>query len=67
VVGAHKRSISSAKQKFGLDKRAKQRVAHRTIQSPQPLRLRDSQTKPRHLEVLTLHTSKHVEWLFHSH
>ena len=65
MVGADKRSVASTKEKLGFDKRAKQRIAHRTIQSPQPLRLCDRQAKTRHLEVLAFHTSKHVEWLFH--
>jgi hypothetical protein len=67
MIGAHKRAIARAKKELGLDKCAKQRIAHRTIQAPQPLRLGDRQAKTRHLEVLAFHTSKHIEWLFHSH
>lgn len=67
MVGAHKGAIAGAKQKLGLDKGAKKRITHRSIQSPQPLRLRDRQAKARHLDVLPLHTSKHVERLFFGH
>jgi hypothetical protein len=67
MVGAHKRAIARAKEKLGVDKGAKKRVANRTIQTPQSLRLRDCEAKPRHLEVLTFHTSKHVERLIHRH
>ena len=66
MVGTHVRSIARAKQKLGFDQRAKQRITHRAVQTPQPLGLRNRQAKTRHLEVLTFDTSKHIEWLFHS-
>jgi len=64
MVGTHVRSIARAEQKLGFDQRAKQRVTHRAVQTPQPLGLRNRQAKTRHLDVLTLHTPKHVERLF---
>ena len=67
MVGTYKGAVARAKQELGLDKRSKQRIAHCPIQSPQPLRLRDSQAKTRHLDVLPLHTSKDVERLFFDH
>ena len=67
MVGTHIRSISCAEQKLGFDERAKQSVAHCAIQAPESLRLRNRQAKTRHLDVLALHTPKHVERLFFCH
>ena len=67
MVGTHIRSVTCAKQKLGLNQGAKQGVAYRAIQTPESLRLRNRQAKTRHLDVLTLHTSKHVERLFFCH
>ena len=63
-VGPHKRSIPGAEEKLGFDKRRQQRIAGRAIESPQPLRLCRRQPEARHLDVLALHTPKHVERLF---
>jgi hypothetical protein len=64
VVSAHESAVACAEQKLRLHKPAKERVTHGTVQSPQALRLRDSQPQTRHLEVLPLNASKHLEWLF---
>ena len=67
MVGTHIRSIARAEQELGFDEGTKQRIAYRAIQTPQPLCLSNRQAKTRHLDVLPLHTSKHVERLFFCH
>ena len=67
MVGTHIRSIARPEQKLGFDECPKQRVTYRAIQAPQPLRLSNRQAQTRHLDVLTLHTPKHVERLFFCH
>jgi hypothetical protein len=60
MLGPHKRSISGAKQKLGVDERTQERVARRPIETPQPLRLRCRQAKSGHLDVFPLNPPKDI-------
>ena len=60
VLGSHERAIARPEKKFRVHERAKQCIARRAIESPQPLRLSRSQTQTGHLDVLTLNAAQNV-------
>jgi hypothetical protein len=60
MLGPHKRSITGAKQEFGVDQRPQQRVARRSVQAPEPLCLRRCQAESGHFYVFPLDTPENV-------
>ena len=57
---AHESAFTCLQQKLCIDQRAKQSVAGRPVQSPQPLCLRRRQTEPWHLVVFAPDATKDV-------
>jgi hypothetical protein len=47
-----------AKQELRVDERSKQRITRSTVESPQSLRLRSSQSQPRHFDVFAANPSQ---------
>ena len=60
LVGTHECAVAGAKKKLGVHQRTEQRIARRTIETPEPLRLRCRQPQSRHFDVLALNASQYV-------
>jgi hypothetical protein len=59
VFDAHERAVSRPKQKLGFDQGAKQGIARRSVQPPEPARLRLRQPQAWHFQKLTLDAPEH--------
>jgi hypothetical protein len=60
MLNSHEGAIARPKQELGIHERVEQFATRRSIESPQPSRLRLGQAQPRHFEELTLHSSNNV-------
>jgi len=60
LIGPHECSITRAEKEFRIYEGPKQSVARRSVESPQPLRLRRRQSQTGHFDVLALNALKYV-------
>ncbi|HEY6166921.1 MAG TPA: hypothetical protein VI454_02690, partial [Verrucomicrobiae bacterium] len=60
LIGPHKSTIPCAEQELRVNERPEQRITRRTVESPEPLRLRRRQPQSGHLDVLALNASQHI-------
>jgi hypothetical protein len=54
LLDSHERAVAGLEKKLGVDERAQQRVAHRSVESPKTPCLSSREPQARHFEKLTL-------------
>jgi hypothetical protein len=67
VLGPHKCSVACPEEKLRVYESTKKGIARSAIEPPQPLGLCRGQAQTGHLDVLALHTLKHVKRLLLCH